>query len=322
MRPCLACAFALGLLAAADPPKPDEVYTDPDKAGPDFAVQGEYEGGVGGKDKLAAQVVARGGGEFAVAFLPGGLPGAGWDGKTRVKASGQTSEGKTVVEGSGWKGEIADGALTGTTGDGAAFFLKRVVRRSPTEGAKPPDGALVLFDGTGVDEWKNGKLVEDNLLRQGATTKKAFQDLTLHLEFRLPFRPSARGQERCNSGVYLQQRYEIQILDSFGLEPAANDCAAVYEQIPPAVNMCYPPLSWQTYDIDFRAARYDADGKKTANAVVTVRHNGVVVHDKVEVKTKTGYGKPEGPAAGPLYLQEHGSPVYFRNVWAVVPKDG
>jgi hypothetical protein len=314
--------FTLGLALTllAEAPKP-EVFTDPDKAGPDFLIQGEYEGQISGKDKLAAQVVAQGGGKFAVVCLPGGLPGAGWDGKTRVKAAAVTRDGKTTLDGAGWKGEIADGALTGTNPDGAAIALKRVVRKSPTEGAKPPEGALVLFDGSGVAEWANGKIVEENLLRQGATTKKTFQDFTLHVEFRLPFEPAGRGQDRCNSGVYLQRRYEIQILDSFGLDPKANDCGGVYELVAPSVNMCYPPLSWQTYDIDFKAPRWDADGKKTANAVVTVRHNGVPIHDKTEVKSKTGYGDKEGPAAGPLNLQDHGSPVAFRNVWAVVPKE-
>jgi len=229
-------------------------------------------------------------------------------------------DGKTTFDGAGWKGAIADGKLTGTREDGAEFRLNRVVRKSPMEGAKPPDGALVLFDGSNVDAWKNGKFIENNLLAQGATTKRTFRDFHLHVEFRLPFKPKARGQERGNSGVYLQRRYEIQILDSFGLAGVKNDCGAVYEQTPPTVNMCYPPLSWQTYDIDFTAARYDADGKKTADAVVTVVHNGVKVHDKQDVPAKTGYGDKEADTPGPINLQDHGNPVYFRNVW-VAPAD-
>jgi hypothetical protein len=141
--------------------------------------------------------------------------------------------------------------------------------------------------------------------------------MKLHLEFRIPFQPTARGQSRGNSGVYLQRRYEIQILDSFGLEPKNNDCAAVYEATPPDVNMSYPPLSWQTYDIEFTAARYDSTGKKTANAVVTVYHNGVKVHDRREIKGPTGHGIKEEDNPKQLNLQNHGNPVHFRNVWVV-----
>ena len=307
------------VLAAAKPPA--DVILDPDKAGPDFAVQGEYVGETADKGKLAAQVVAAGDGKFTAYFLAGGLPGDGWDGKEKVKTAAVTADGKTTFDGADWKGEFAGDKLTGARADGVGFVLTRVVRHSPAEGAKPPEGALVLFDGTGVDQWKNGRIVEDNLLADGATTRQAFRDFKLHVEFRLPFKPKARGQERGNSGVYLQRRYEIQVLDSFGLKGDKSECGAVYEQTPPAVNMCYPPLSWQTYDIDFRAARYDAGAKKTANAVVTVVHNGVKVHNGQEIPSKTGYGDKEADTPGPINLQDHGNPVYFRNVWVVAPKE-
>jgi len=319
LLPAVVLASAALVLAAAKPPA--EVFLDPDAAGPDFALQGEYVGETAGRDKLAAQVVAEGDGKFTAYFLAGGLPGDGWDGKAKVKAAARTADGKTTFDGAGWKGEIADGKLTGTHEDGAAFRLNHVVRVSPREGAKPPDGAIVLFDGTSVDEWKNGKIVGEHLLAQAATTKRTFRDFTLHVEFRLPFKPKARGQERCNSGVYLQRRYEIQILDSFGLAGDKSECGAVYEQTPPAVNLCYPPLSWQTYDIDFCAARWDADGKKTADAVVTVVHNGVKVHDKQDIPTKTGYGDKEADTPGPINLQDHGNPVVFRNAWVVERKE-
>ncbi len=305
----------LAALAFADP-KPDPAL-DPTAAGPDFALQGEYEGRLDGKDKLGAQVIAEGKGKFAVVILAGGLPGDGWDGKSRIKVPAQTENDKTTFEGKGYKGDLADGKLTGKNADGLEFSLKRVVRKSATDGAKPPQGATVLFDGSGVEAWKNGKIVEEKLLAQGATTKKDYKDFKLHVEFRLPFKPLARGQSRANSGVYIQKRYEIQILDSFGLEPKPNDCASIYEQTAPSVNMCYPPLSWQTYDIEFTAARYDGDGKKTKNAVVTVLHNGVKVQDAVEIKKKTGYGEPEADTPGPVYLQSHDNPVYFRNIWIV-----
>src|SRR5262249_1266663 len=283
-----------------------EAFTDPDKAGPDFAVQGEYEGtlGDGDKEKLAAQVIADGDGKFTVYFLPGGLPGAGSDGKKMIKAAAATDDGRTTLTGT-WAGEIGNGKLTGKPPEGVACSLERVVRKSPTMDAHPPDTALILFDGGGTDEWNGGKLVEEHLLAAGATTRKTFRDFKLHVEFRLPFMARARGQNRANSGVYLQQRYEIQVLDSFGPEGKANECGGVYEQAAPLVNMCFPPLQWQTYDIDFRSARFDADGKKTANARVTVLHNGVKIHDDVEIKKQTGYGQPEKDAPGAINLQNH-----------------
>jgi acetyl esterase/lipase len=312
----LVCLLFLSLASTGDAlqKKGNEAFLDPEKAGPDFLVQGEYEGKLGDKDRLGAQVVAQGDGKFMVVFLPGGLPGAGWDGKSKVKAAARTEEGKTTVTGP-WSGAIADGKLTGKSADGQPFVLTRVLRKSPTLGARPPEGAIVLFDGSNADEWKGGKLVEGNLLQMGTSSKRVFGDIRLHIEFRTPFQPYAGGQGRGNSGVYLQGRYEVQVLDSFGLNAGGGDCGAIYGQKPPSVNMCFPPLSWQTYDIDYRTARLDADGKKISPATITVRHNGVLIHDNYEIKgsgEKKGEDKP-----GPINLQNHGNPVYYRNIWVV-----
>ena len=286
------------------------------EAGPDFLVQGEYEGAITGKGKLGAQVVAGGEGQFAVVILQGGLPGAGWDGKDPEKAAAKTEDGKTTLAGGSWTGVIADGKLAGKTPDGAEFALTRVIRHSATEGAKPPVGAIVLFDGSNIDEWNGGQLMEGKFMLAGGRTKRPVQDFKLHAEFRLPFRDRSQG----NAGVYMQERYELQIMNTFGrFPPPNNGMASIYTQTAPAVNMAYPPLSWQTYAIDFKAPKFDAAGKKTANARVTLLHNGVKVHSDAEIKNKTGAGKEEGPNALPIYFQNHGSAVYFRNVWLELP---
>jgi len=147
-----------------------------------------------------------------------------------------------------------------------------------------------------------------------------FGSFTIHIEFRAPFQPWARGQGRGNSGFYAQGRYETQMLDSFGLSGEWNECGGVYQIAKPSVNMCYPPLSWQTYDIEFVQAVYDEDGNKTENAKFTVLHNGVNIHDDVELThATTASPMKEGPEPGPVFLQNHGNPVRYRNIW-VVPK--
>jgi hypothetical protein len=157
-------------------------------------------------------------------------------------------------------------------------------------------------------------MTEDNLLMEGTQTKKGFKNFILHLEFMTSFMPEARGQGRANSGVFLNGRYEIQVLDSFGLNGENNECGGIYSRVKPAINMCYPPLSWQTYDIDFTAPEFDGDGKKTKNAVVTVIHNGIRIHDRVEIAGTTAGGQ-EGPTVGPIQCMNHGNPIRFRNIW-------
>jgi hypothetical protein len=129
--------------------------------------------------------------------------------------------------------------------------------------------------------------------------------------------PKSSGQARGNSGVYVQSRYEVQVLDSFGLEGKNNECGGIYSISEPAVNMCLPPLTWQTYDIDFTAARFDDAGKKTKNARITVKHNGVVIHNDIELTLGTPGRHPEGPTPEGLFFQDHGNPVVFRNIWIV-----
>ena len=162
-------------------------------------------------------------------------------------------------------------------------------------------------------------LTPDKWLTHECSSKQAFGDHKLHLEFCPPFKPLARGQARGNSGVYVQSRYEVQVLDSFGLEGENNECGGIYSIAKPIVNMCYPPLTWQTYDIEFTAAHYEND-KKVKNARITVIHNGVKVLDDVELPKATPGRIDEGPAPAPLFLQGHGNPVVFRNIWVVEKK--
>ncbi len=314
-------SVSIGL--AGEPKRP--IYTDPEAAGADFQIQGEYEGTIGNQTKLGIQVIALGDGQFEAYFLAKGLPGAGWDGKTRVKLTGATKDGRTTFSGKNIRGEIRDGVFTGTAEEDVAFRAKKVHRKSPTLGAKPPEGAIVLFDGKDTSEWLDAVLDGDLLAPpprpKRLRTKRSFRDFTLHLEFRTPFMPYHRGQARGNSGMYLLDQYEVQILDSFGLTGESNECGGIYKIAKPKVNMCLPPLSWQTYDVEFRAARFDEQGKKTANAVVTIRHNGVVIHEKLVLPGPTPGGGRNDERPGPLYLQSHGpapgDPVRFRNIWIV-----
>ncbi|WP_437227002.1 3-keto-disaccharide hydrolase [Planctomicrobium sp. SH661] len=292
--PCL----MLGTCAcAADANNPAYSTVEEAKVDPDFELQGEYAG-----DHSGVQVIALGGHKFQVVKFQGGLPGAGWDGSDKVTAEGTWDEVKGHLEG-----------------------LKKVDRKSPTLGLKAPEGAVVLFDGTPESlkkHWKEGaKITEDGLLQQGVTSNDEFGDFTAHVEFLLPYMPKARGQGRGNSGLYLQGRYEVQMLDSFGLKGEDNECGGIYKAAAPSINMCFPPLAWQTYDIDFTAAKFDDQGKKISNARTTVKHNGVTIHDDLELPEGTPGGPvhTEGPKPGPLFLQDHSNPVRYRNIW-VLPK--
>ena len=319
--PFLTLIFALNLAGAADD---KATYATPEAAAdnPDFAIQGEYKGdgvdGNGNTVPAGVQIVALGKGMFSATVFQGGLPGDGWDKDTKWNYTGKrrgedkaafTSEDTMIVL------HYKDGSILAAKGDRKVGQFKKITRKSPTLGAKPPKGATVLFNGKDTGKLTKPRITDDGLLMEGVMTKDAYRDFQLHLEFRLPFMPAARGQARANSGVYLQRRYETQILDSFGLEHKANDCGGLYKQRAADLNMCFPPLTWQSYDIDFTAARFDDDGKKTKGALITVKHNGVVIHDYYELKNKTGAGQKEAPNPLPILLQNHGNPVRFRNWW-------
>lgn len=313
---CFVLLTSLASLSSAQVPA-----LDSKKADGDFAIQGEYVGTIpedGSDLKIGVQVIALGSGKFRAVGYRGGLPGDGWDGGDKHEAEGELKDGGVTFKTDEASAEIRDGLMTIRNADGDKIGeCKPTVRKSSTLGAKPPEGAVVLFDGSTAENFVGGKL-DGDLLVQGVTSKQKFQDFTLHLEFLLSYMPAARGQGRANSGCYAQGRYEVQILDSFGLSGEHNECGGIYTVKKPDVNMCFPPLSWQTYDIDFKAAKFDDAGKKTADARMTVKHNGVVIHNDVAVgKATTAAPVPEGKDPGPIYLQDHGNPVRFRNIWVV-----
>jgi len=309
---CILFAMAIAVPAGAQQP-----VLDPKLADADFPFQGEYAGEIATDTprKFGVQVIAMGGGKFHAVGYPGGLPGDGWDGE-KVEADGELKDGAAVFKAGEASAEIRDGVMSIRDNCGNMLGqFKKVTRQSPTIGLKPPTGAVVLFDGTSTDSFTSGKL-DGDLLVQGVTSKRKFQSYSMHLEFLLSYMPAARGQGRANSGCYAQGRYEVQILDSFGLSGEHNECGGIYTVKKPDVNMCFPPLAWQTYDIEFTAAKYDDSGKKTEDARMTVKHNGVLIHKDVAVpKATTAAPVPEGKEPGPLYLQDHGNPIRFRNIW-------
>ncbi|MCA9212378.1 MAG: DUF1080 domain-containing protein [Planctomycetales bacterium] len=293
--------------------------TDAKNADKDFAIQGEYEGTLeidGSDQKIGVQIIALGEGKFESVGYFGGLPGAGWSGADKHGGSGEWVGDKVIFEADQVTATVHGGELTVDNDGSTLGTLKRIERKSPTLGQKPPEGAVVLFDGKSADGWKNGK-VKNGSLVQGTTSDKRFQSHKLHIEFALPYQPEDRGQARGNSGIYLQGRYEVQMLDSFGLEGENNECGGIYTIKKPDVNMCLPPLQWQTYDIEFHAADFDG-GKMVKKPTMTVRHNGVVIHKNVELPNSTTAAplKP-GAEPGPVYLQDHGCPVRYRNIWVV-----
>ncbi|MEC5127981.1 DUF1080 domain-containing protein [Verrucomicrobiales bacterium BCK34] len=274
-------------------------------AHPDFLIQGEYEGETDGA-KVGVQVADLSGGVFHVLTYQGGLPGAGWDG------------GKLVAE-----------KLSGAGLDEKLKGLKRVERKSPTLGKKAPEGAIVIFDGEKTEHVKGE--IKEGLLWAGSETKTPASDFHLHVEFRLPFKPGRNlsSQDRGNSGLYVFNNYEIQVLDSFGLDFDTENnavkteslnsqwCGSFYKVKTPDLPMAFPPLQWQTYDIDFTAPKFK-DGKKVANARFTILHNGVLIHDDVELEQGTGAGakRPEKPE-GTILFQAHGNPASYRNIWMI-----
>lgn len=234
-----------------------------------------------------------------------------------------------------WTGTVEEGALKLGRTDahyGGTFALNKVIQHSDTEGLKPPKDAVVLLalnEGKGdLGGWTNSKWesLDGGVMRvKGGSgdnrTQAKHGSIRLHLEFKTAHMPSASGQQRSNSGLYFQDRYEVQVLDSFGVIPGSGDCGGIYEQSVPAVNASYPPGQWQTYDIEFTAPVLDKDGKVEQFPTVTVVLNGVTVQDKHEFKTVTGGAiNDQVVQEASLRLQDHSDPVEYRNIWWVATK--
>jgi hypothetical protein len=313
-----AALLGAGLLSTACA----QTFTDPEKAGEDYKIQGEYAGKLKDGEKEAqrgAQVIALGDGKFHGVGYSGGLPGDGWKrGDDKFEADGTLKDGAVNFKFDNYDATLKDGVIKVKVDGKDVGELKKVERKSPTLGEKPPKDAIVLYGGKeDVSKWNNGKADENgNLMASNPETKEKFGDFFLHIEFRTPFMPKAGGQGRGNSGVYLQSRYELQVLDSFGLSGADNECGGIYSINKPIVNACLPPLVWQTYDIDFKAAKWE-NGKKVKNARATIKHNGITIHDDLELTKGTPGRHEEGPGDDAIYLQDHGNPVVYRNIWII-----
>lgn len=196
---------------------------------------------------------------------------------------------------------------------------------------QPPSDAIVLFDGSDLSQWQSSKggeaawNVENSYMEVvkktgGIQTKQGFGDCQLHIEWAAPEEVHGAGQERGNSGVFLMGMYEVQVLDSYQNKTYPDgQAAAIYGQYPPLVNACRPPGHWQTYDIIFRAPKFDRNGKLISPTRMTVFHNNILVHDNVALTGPTAHKqRPPYKAHAeklPIMLQDHGNPVRFRNIW-------
>ncbi len=188
-----------------------------------------------------------------------------------------------------------------------------------------PSDAIVLFDGTNLDEWTDTSgnpskwIVADGAMQVnggGIMTKREFGDMQLHLEFCTPSKVEGSGQGRGNSGVYLQGIYELQVLDSYDNETYPNGMAgALYMQYIPLVNVSRQPGVWQTYNIIFRAPVFNASGAIVRRAILTVLHNGVLIQDHVEIAATPGGVREKESPTGPIFLQDHQCPIRYRNIW-------
>ena len=295
--------------------------------------QGRWSGDVDVDPDIAAQVVAQGRNKYLVRltsklFMRSTL----W-----ALIEAEAKNGILQFEGDGYKGQIQNSTFTGgRTSGSSTFSMNRIVYSPPSLGAAPPANAQVLFDGTSFDAWDGAagwQLADGNAMMvtpdaDDLVSKNKYKDIQLHVEFRLPFMPKERSQSRGNSGVFVQDVYEVQVLDSFGLEGYYDDCGALYKVSPPRVNACLPPMEWQAYDITYHAARFNDDGTVKSYPRMTVLHNGFIIQQDQEIPQITAWKEnerlqPPPAAPGAIKLQSHRNHyVQFRNVWVVELPEG
>jgi len=305
-----------------------ESLTDFFPATPD-PLQGNYVGRWSAAEDIdpdiSAQVIALGRGKYQVILAAK----INMRAPHKAAAEVEAKDGKLHFDADGIQGVCDGETFNGGRGPSdKKFTMTKQHAVSPTMGKAAPEGAVVLFDGKGLDAWNGTEgwelLPEGVLLATPKSkyieSKEKFKSVELHVEFRTPLMASSRGQSRGNSGVFLQGTYEVQVLDSFGLPGYYDECGALYKVAAPMVNACLPPLEWQTYDITYHAPRFDAAGKLEAFARVTVVQNGVLIHKEQELPQRTEYKEAERLAAppqeaDPIKFQGHGNYVQYRNVW-------
>lgn len=316
---------------------------------------GEWKLKDGGGGKLTAQIVGQGGGRYLAIFTA-------YDGSEQENQTFQfpitgtsVSPTKVLFATQVFAGlnlgtfavrtELESGRLNGSFSNEKNYIgqmdLKRVSAPAPNLGAVPPDGGRKLLDGPGLPLWNRSDLpadawsLTDGVLKCGASSpgetrhlamKEPHGDVTLHVEFRLPYLPEARGQERGQGGIWLQGLYEVQLVDSFGVGRTTDNfgefddvdaLGAVLGIKAPKELPALPPGEWQSLDITFRAPRLDETGKVAQPGELSATLNGIVIHDRTVLDRTTAGAPRDGQAPGGLVLEHAGQSVEFRNLWIV-----
>lgn len=339
---------ASGNLQGADSPCAGIVLGDQAAQADPFLGDWEAAPGQSQPKPIVAQVIPRGSGAYRLNFLPAFDQRCPPYAEVDAQADGPLLR----FNQDGWSGTIKDGVLEGTgrlqetvgspVFQATPLLLKHTVRLSPRLGARPPDGAVILYDGKNLLEHfesddRNGlplqwQQIEDGLriwpplpgheFGAALRTRKAYPDFQLHVEFRLPLIASAIGQTRANSGIIIEdfEFYEVQILDSYGLPGYWDETGALYTKEAPRVNACRPPGQWQSYDIIYHGPRFDGDGKLASQARISVNLNGIEVQRDLQLPyseraLQTRRAKPTLRTPGRLTFQNHGDPIDYRNLW-------